>query len=224
MPRTRSNSSRALTALRSEAWNGNARLGTPLMKREITRNDIISMEVYGRERKERRTKLVALKKHRRMEVGPVCTFHFENYETMWHQVHEMLFIEKGGEAQVPDELAAYNPLIPNGRELVATIMFEIDEPQRRETFLAKLGGVEETASLQFDGETVTGRAEEDVERTSAAGKASAVQFIHFPFTADQAAKFKMPGTQVIVGFRHPGYGHMAVMPEAIRAALAEDLN
>lgn len=194
------------------------------MKRLITRDDIIPMDVYGRERKERRAELVCLKKHRRMEVGPVCTFHFENYETMWHQVHEMLFIEKGGEAQIPDELAAYNPLIPNGRELVATVMFEIDEPKRRETFLAKLGGVEETATLQFDGETVTGLAEEDVDRTTAAGKASAVQFIHFPFTAEQAAKFKTPGTQVIVGFRHTGYSHMAVMAEATRAALSEDLN
>jgi len=194
-----------------------------VMKREITPDDIISMDLYGHERKERRAKLVALKKHRRMEVGPVCTFHFENYETMWNQVHEMLFIEKGGEDQVPDELAAYNPLIPDGRELVATVMFEIDEPQRRETFLAKLGGVEETAILQFDGETVTGRAEEDVDRTTAAGKASAVQFIHFPFTAEQAAKFKTSGTQVIVGFKHPGYGHMAVMPEATRAALSKDL-
>ena len=144
------------------------------MKREITRDDIIPMDVYGRERKEWRAKLVSLKKHRRMEVGPVCTFHFENFETMWHQVHEMLFIEKGGEEQVLDELVAYNPLIPNGRELVATVMFEIDEPQRRETFLAKLGGVEETATLQFGGETVTGRAEADVDRTTAAGKASAV--------------------------------------------------
>jgi len=194
------------------------------MKREITRDDIISMEVYGRERKERRAKLVSLKQHRRMEVGPVCTFHFENYETMWHQVHEMLFIEKGGDAQVPDELAAYNPLVPKGRELVATVMFEIDEPQWRETFLAKLGGVEETATLQFGDETVTGRAEEDVDRTTAAGKASAVQFIHFPFTAEQADKFKAPGMQVIVGFQHPAYRHMAVMPEATRAALSEDLN
>jgi hypothetical protein len=196
----------------------------PAMKHEITRDDIISMELYGRQRKERRAKLVAAKKHRRMEVGPVCTFHFENYETMWHQVHEMLFIEKGGEEQISDELAAYNPLIPNGRELVATVMFEIDEPQRRETFLARLGGVEETASLQFDDETVIGRAEQDVDRTTAAGKASAVQFIHFPFSAEQAAKFKTPGTQVIVGFQHPGYGHMAVMPDATRAALAEDLD
>jgi hypothetical protein len=141
------------------------------MKHEITQDDILPMERYASERKERRARLVGVKKHRRVEVGPDCTFYFENYETMWHQVHEMLFIEKGGEAQIPDELAAYNPLIPKGRELVATVMFEIDDPARRQALLAKLGGVEETAFLQFGGETVIGRPEEDVDRTSSAGKA-----------------------------------------------------
>ncbi len=194
------------------------------MKHEITRDDILPMDRYAGERKERRTKLVEVKKHRRMPVGPDCTFYFENYETMWHQVHEMLFIEKGGEEQIPDELAAYNPLIPKGRELVATVMFEIDDPARRQAVLAKLGGVEETAFLRFGGETITGLPEEDVDRTSAAGKASSVQFIHFPMTAEQAAGFKAPDTEVVLGFRHPSYSHMAVLPEATRAALAEDLD
>ncbi|MDH3918935.1 MAG: DUF3501 family protein [Rhodospirillales bacterium] len=182
------------------------------------------MERYAGERKERRTKLVEVKKHRRMPVGPDCTFYFENYETMWHQVHEMLFIEKGGEEQIPDELAAYNPLIPKGRELVATVMFEIDDPARRQAVLAKLGGVEETAFLRFGGETITGLPEEDVDRTTAAGKASSVQFIHFPMTAEQAAGFKAPDTEVVLGFGHSNYSHMAVLPEATRAALAEDLD
>ena len=194
------------------------------MKHEITREDIIAPELYAKERKERRANLVAVKKNRRMEVGPVCTFHFENYETMWHQIHEMLFIEKGGEAQIPDELAAYNPLVPKGRELVATVMFEIDDPIRRKTFLARLGGVEEAAFMEFGGERVPGQAEEDVDRTTAEGKASAVQFIHFPMTDQQAAKFKAPDTQVVLGFAHPNYSHMAVLPEAVRAALAEDLD
>ena len=192
-------------------------------KREITRGDIISMEQYGSERKTRRVKLVELKKNRRLEVGPVCTFYFESYETMWHQIHEMLFIERGGEAQIGDELSAYNPLIPKGDELVATIMFEIDDEKRRHAFLSRLGGVEETAFIQFGDETVDGRPEEDVDRTSAAGKASSVQFIHFPFTPAQAAVFKEAGRQVILGFRHENYSHMAVMPEAVRACLAGDL-
>jgi hypothetical protein len=193
-------------------------------RHEITRDDILPIERYARERKARRARLVEVKKHRRVPVGPDCTFYFENYETMWHQVHEMLFIEQGGEAQIPDELAAYNPLIPKGRELVATVMFEIDDPVRRQSVLANLGGVEETAFLRFGGATLVGRPEEDVDRTSAAGKASSVQFIHFPLSAEQAASFKTPGTEVVVGFGHPGYGHMAVLPEATRAALAADLD
>jgi len=193
-------------------------------KHEITRDDIIPIEQYASERKERRRALVETKKHRRLEVGPVCTFYFENYETMWNQIHEMLFIEKGGEAQIEDELRAYNPLVPKGRELVATVMFEIDDPRRRETFLAKLGGIEETAFLRVGGETIVGQAEADVDRTTAAGKASSVQFIHFPFTDAQAAAFREAGAEVVAGFTHPQYGHMVVMPEAVRAALAEDFD
>ena len=136
----------------------------------------------------------------------------------------MLFIEKGGEDQIPDELAAYNPLIPKGRELVCTIMFEIDDPVRRANFLARLGGVEETMFLEFAGETIVGQPEEDVDRTTADGKASSVQFIHLSFTDEQVDKFRAPGTQVIIGFRHPQYGHMTVMPETSRAALADDFS
>ena len=125
-------------------------------KHELTRDDVIAMADYARERKDRRRALVAAKRHRRLEVGPDCTFYFENYETMWNQVHEMLFIEKGGEDQIADELRAYNPLIPKGRELVATVMFEIDDPARRAVVLAKLGGIEETAFLRLGGETIRG--------------------------------------------------------------------
>ena len=193
-------------------------------KHEITRDDIISMERYAAERKERRRALVEAKRKRRLEVGPVCTFYFENYETMWNQVHEMLFIEKGGEAQIADELAAYNPLIPKGSELVATVMFEIDDPLRRKAFLQRLGGVEETAFIKLGDETVAGVPEDDVDRTSADGKASSVQFLHFPFTRAQVEAFRLSGAQVVLGFGHAEYSHMAVMPEAVRAALAEDFD
>ena len=193
-------------------------------KHEITRADILPMADYVRERKELRRALVDAKKHRRLEVGPVCSFYFENYQTMWNQIHEMLFIEKGGEAQIADELSAYNPLIPKGRELVATVMFEIDDPLRRGALLAKLGGIEETAFIRIGSETIVGVAEIDVDRTSAAGKASAVQFIHFPFTDAQVAAFRKKGTEAVVGFSHPEYAHMAVFPEPVRLALAGDFN
>jgi hypothetical protein len=136
----------------------------------------------------------------------------------------MLYIEKGGEAQIEDELRAYNPLIPNGRELVATVMFEIDDPDRRKSFLAKVGGVEHTLFLRFAEETVKGVPEADQERTDETGKASSVHFIHFPFTPAQIAKFRQPGTQVVLGFTHPEYGHMTVLPEGTRAALARDFD
>lgn len=194
------------------------------MKKEITRSDILPMETYSVERRELRRDLVEKKKFRRQEIGPVCTFYFENYETMWAQIHEMLYIEKGGEEQIDDELSAYNPLIPQGRELVATVMFEIDDPLRRKTFLAKLGGIEETAFFEIDGEKVIGKPEEDVDRTTADGKASAVQFIHFNFSEAQVAAFKKPDTRVILGFDHPAYSHMTILSEDVRAALAKDFD
>lgn len=192
------------------------------MKREITPADLMSVAEYGKIRAARRQATVAKKQHRRLEVGPVATFHFENYDSMWLQVQEMLYIEKGGEAQIADELRAYNPLIPQGQELIATVLFEIDDPARRRTFLGRLGGIEETAFIRLAEETIKGVPEADVDRTSVKGKASAVQFIHFPFALAQIAKFRRPNTQVVLGFSHPAYGHMVVMPESVRAALAED--
>jgi hypothetical protein len=193
-------------------------------KREITKADILSMPEYNKRRAEMRKAVVALKKPRRIEVGPAATFYFECFETMLQQVQEMLYIEKGGDAQLVDELRAYNPLIPQGRELVATVMFEIDEPIRRANFLARLGGVEHTAFLKFAGETVKGIPEADQDRTNEAGKASSVQFIHFPMSDAQAAAFKQSGQQIIVGFDHPAYAHMAVIGEESRVSLAKDLD
>jgi hypothetical protein len=195
------------------------------MKRQLTRNDILPLAQYGAERRERRAQMSELKKKRRVEVGPFATFYFECYETMWHQVHEMLWIEKGGEAQIADELAAYNPLVPNGDELVATMMIEIDDPVRRDRTLAQLGGIENAMHLSFAGESVRGVPETDRENTREGdNKASSVQFVHFPFTAAQKQKLKAAGTQVIVGFDHPSYAHMAVMPEAVRQELMRDLS
>ena len=193
-------------------------------KREITKADILPMPEYTARRREMRAAIVSLKKPRRIEVGPAATFYFECFETMRQQVQEMLYIEKGGDEQLADELRAYNPLIPQGRELVATVMFEIDDPVRRANFLGRLGGVEHTAFMKFAGETVKGVPEADQERTNEAGKASSVQFIHFPLSDAQAAAFKQAGQQIVLGFEHPAYGHMAVISEDSRAALAADLD
>jgi hypothetical protein len=188
----------------------------------LSRADILPMDDYARIRADKRREMVAVKKNRRVSVGPSATFHFESYETMWLQIHEMLHIEKGGEEQIAGELLAYNPLIPKGNELVATLMFEIDDPIRRNNLLNQLGGVENTIALQFAGETVTAMPERDVERTSEKGKASSVHFIHFPFSAEQIAKFRNEEAQIILGVGHDHYGHMAILPEAVRSELAGD--
>lgn len=192
--------------------------------RKIAEADILPLAAYAQVRAERRRAVTQLKKNRRLEIGPFATFYFENFDTMLHQVQEMLFIEKGGPEQIPGELAAYNPLIPNGRELTATVMFEIDDPARRARVLADLGGIEHMMYLRVGGETIKGVAEDDQGRTNADGKASSVHFVHFPFSPSQIAAFRKPDTEVIAGFSHPNYGHMAVMPAAVRSALAGDFD
>lgn len=193
-------------------------------KHEITHDDILDMADYAPVRKQSRRTVTEMKKHRRVHIGPDATFYFESYDTMFHQIHEMLFIEGGGEEQIEDELRAYNPMIPKGRELVATLMFEIDDAERRGKFLDGLGGVEETITISVDGEEITGVPEQDVDRTSADGKASSIQFLHFPFTDGQVEKFRKPDARIVLAIGHEKYGHMAAITGAVKDALAEDFD
>ena len=195
-----------------------------LGKHELTAADILPLAEYAKARAEHRSRVSAIKRNRRVEVGPYVTFYFESFDTMWLQVQEMLHIEKGGAEQLKDELAAYNPLIPKGRELVATFMIEIDDPLRRARVLAGIGGIEQTAFFQLGASKIPALPEADQDRTTAEGKASSVQFVHFPFTEGQIAAFRQPGAQVILGFSHPAYSHMAVVAEATRAELAGDFD
>jgi Protein of unknown function (DUF3501) len=194
------------------------------VQHQLTRADILPIEQYARDRREHRRRIGEIKRDRRIEVGPFCTFYFENFDTMWHQVHEMLYIERGGEAQIADELAAYNPLVPQGDELVATVMIEIEDAAQREKALARLGGIEDRMFLTIGGERAAGTADPTRENTSPQGKASSVQFLRFPLTARQKAAFRTPGAQIVVGIDHANYGHMAMMPEPARSALAGDLS
>lgn len=193
-------------------------------KKQITKADILPPAEYAGRRAAMRAEIVRKKKNRRIEVGPCATFYFECFETMLQQVQEMLHIEKGGEAQIEDELHAYNPLIPKGNELVATVMFEIDDPVRRANVLARLGGVEETMFIKIGDDKIKGVPEADQDRTNAEGKASSVQFVHFHFTPAQIARFRQPGQMILIGMEHPNYGHMAVIPDAMRAELAQDFD
>ena len=192
--------------------------------REVTKSDLIPAEEYAKNRKAYRKEIVSYKKDRRISLGPYANFYFESYETMKAQIQEMLHIEKGGDEQLKDELAAYNPLIPNGKELVATLMFEIDNPLSRAEFLNKVGGIEEKVFLKISGEIINSIPEKDVDRTSAEGKASSVQFIHFKFSEAQVEKFKNFSNEVIIGVDHEMYAHTAKLTENNKKALALDFD
>ena len=196
----------------------------PREKREIQKEDIMPLDVYTKNRKELRKNIVNFKKDRRIALGPYATFYFESYETMLAQVQEMLYIEKGGDEQLKDELIAYNPLIPNGKELTATLMFEIDNPVLRAAFLGKVGGIEEKVFIKIDGEVIKAIPEEDVDRTSSEGKASSVQFIHFKFTDEQIQKFKSNSSEVEIGIDHNEYTHTTKLSSATLNSLSADFN
>ena len=194
----------------------------PREKREIQKEDIMPLDVYIEKRRELRKSIVDYKKNRRVALGPYATFYFESYETMLAQVQEMLYIEKGGDEQLQDELSAYNPLIPKGKELTATLMFEIDNPISRAAFLGKVGGIEETVFLKINGAKIKAVPEEDVDRTSSEGKASSVQFIHFNFTDDQIEKFQSNSSEIELGIDHKEYSHSTKLSKENIASLSAD--
>jgi hypothetical protein len=196
----------------------------PKEKREIQKSDIMPLDAYIKDRRELRKNIVNYKKNRRVALGPYATFYFESYETMLAQVQEMLYIEKGGDEQLHDELIAYNPLIPNGKELTATLMFEIDNPVSRAAFLGKVGGIEEMVFMKLNGETIKAVPEEDVDRTSADGKASSVQFIHFNFTDEQIQKFKSNDIDVELGMDHKEYSHTTKLSKENIVSLSGDFS
>lgn len=193
-----------------------------MMKKCLTAEDILPIEVFRRVREQMRQETIAIKKNRRVPLGAEATLFFENYDTLWWQVQEMLYIEKGGDAQMADELLAYNPLMPQGKELVATFMIEIDDPIRRAEVLGKLGGIEHHLYLRFAGHTLQSLPEEDPNRTTESGKTSAIHFIHWPFTQEQIADFSKPNQDIIVEMTHPDFTFKAIMLESVRNTLQKD--
>jgi len=191
-------------------------------KKQIEKEDLIPGDIYAKNRKQTRKDLIEFKKNRRIALGPYATFYFESFETMVAQVQEMLHIEKGGDEQLKDELMAYNPLVPNGKELIATLMFEIDNPLSRGAFLGKVGGIEEKIFMKIDNEVVKAVPETDVDRTSAEGKASSVQFIHFKLNDDQIARFKLVSSNIELGISHKDYAHTTKLTENNIKSLSAD--
>jgi hypothetical protein len=194
----------------------------PAAERRITSADIIETERFAAERAARRQALLPTKKLRRVDVGPFATFYFESFDTLLFQVQEMLHIERGGEEQLKDELHAYNPLIPQGDELVATVMFEIDDPIRRNAVLLRLTHVEQHIFLQIGERKIYCVPEEDVDRTAPDGKTSSVHFVRFPVPKELQKAFRDPAVQILAGIDHENYAHLAVLSPATRAELARD--
>jgi hypothetical protein len=194
----------------------------PEAQRKITPEDLLPIAEYDFRRKALKQNLLPIKRQRRIEVGPFATFYFENYATMWLQVQEMLRIEKGGQEQIAGELDAYNPLIPQGAELIATMMLEIEDADRRHKTLLGLGGIEETVFLDIGGDVIHATPTEYDDRTTPDGKTSSVHWLRFKLTPEQIARFRDSDDKVILGIAHKNYGHMAVLSADARAALSKD--
>jgi hypothetical protein len=196
----------------------------PVCEHKIRPSDLLPAEVYARDRDARRRALIPVKRNRRVEVGPFVTFYFENFDTMLAQVQEMLHIERGGEAQIEGELETYNPLIPQGSELIATMMIEIDEPARRAAMLLKLAGIENSVWLQIGEERIAATPTDYADRTTPEGKTSSVHWVRFRLTPAQVQAFRNTSGPVVLGISHENYGHMAMVSGEMRAELAKDLD
>lgn len=186
--------------------------------------DLYSLEEYHRLRPEFRERVLAHKKNRQIAVGPNATLYFEDQLTMQYQIQEMLRIERIFEIEaIEEELAAYNPLIPDGSNLKATFMLEFADVDERRARLAELGGIEDCLYAQVgDGERVACVADEDLDRTSNE-KTSAVHFVRFEFSSEAIEALKNgAGLQFLID--HPGYSHVSDLSAAQRATLIADFD
>ena len=195
-----------------------------MKKFNIKEDDVINIDKYINERPKIKKEISEIKKFRRIPVGPYATFYFECYDTMIYQVQEMLYIERGGIEQMKDELKAYNPLVPKGKELVATLMFEIDNEFKRKEFLNSVGGIEEETFIQIGENKIMSRPEQDTDRTSEDGKASSVHFLHFDFTEDLIKEFVKEQSTVLLGFNHKNYKHFSELSLEVKSELKKDFD
>ncbi len=196
----------------------------PIAEKRVTAEDIMPLDKYAQCRKMMRSQILDVKRPRRIDVGPFATLYFENFDTMLAQIQEMLFIENGGDEQLEDELTAYNPMIPQGQELTATLMFEIEDEKRRGDILRTLTDVEMKVYVDVNGEKFFAVPEQETERTASDGKTSSVHFLHFPVSEQGIAAFKQDDAKVIIGIEHDNYGHMTVLSADSVASLRADFS
>ena len=191
--------------------------------RKLIPSDLYSLEAYARERAAFRARVLEHKRPRSVAVGPNVTLVFEDRLTIQYQIQEMLRVERVFEAAgIQDELDAYNPLVPDGSNLKATMLIEFPDPEERARRLQQLHGIEHRVALRVGARTVQAVADEDMDRSNA-DKTSAVHFLRFELDADQVAAFKN-GSGVELAIDHAGYRFAAVIDGATRVALAADLD
>jgi len=190
----------------------------------ITRDSLLTLEAYARERADFRARVLAHKKARTVHLGDHVTLAFEDELTIRYQIQEMLRIEKTfEEAGIQDELDAYNPLVPDGTNLKATMLIEYEDVEERRAALAQLRGVEDRVWIRVEGaDSVFAIADEDLERENAQ-KTSSVHFLRFELTPPMIATLKRGGA-LAMGVDHPAYRtSLDPVPAATRDALARDL-
>jgi hypothetical protein len=194
------------------------------MSNPITRDDLMSLEQYAEKRGEFRQRVLLHKKHRQVALGPNATLYFEDRLTLLYQIQEMLRIEKVFEAHgINEELEAYNPLIPNGRNFKATFMIEYPDAVIRAAQLEKLLGIEDLLWMQVgDHDKIWSIADEDLERATDT-KTSAVHFVRFEVSDEMAQELKA-GAQWRIGVQHPVYSYDLEIEDETRASLLNDLD
>jgi len=191
---------------------------------KIERESLLSLEAYAKQRDAFRAKVIAHKKHRKVRLGEQLMLDFEDALTIRYQIQEMLRVERIFEEEgIQGELDAYNPLVPDGRNLKATMLLEYPDPEERKRALARLKGVDDRVWIQVAGsQKVFAVADEDLERENEE-KTSAVHFLRFELT-DGMAKALKSGAGLAVGVDHPEYrAEVPAVPSAVRDSLAGDL-
>lgn len=192
---------------------------------KLERSDLWSLEEYADKRSDFKSKVIAHKQYRQLPIGPNATVYFEDNLTIQYQIQEMLRIERIFEAAaIEEELATYNPLIPDGSNWKATLMIEFTDETERRVALAKMRGIEDTIWMQVEGhDKITPFANEDMERTNA-DKTSAVHFLRFELDQEMITSLKS-GANLSAGITHAEYHHTVdVVPDEIRKLLLEDLD
>ena len=191
---------------------------------QITRADLMSLEQYAEKRPEFRRQVLDHKRYRQIALGPNATLYFEDRLTLLYQIQEMLRIEKVFEAAgINEELEAYNPMIPTGRNFKATFMIEYTDAEVRAVQLAKMVGIEDLVWMQIDGfDKIWSIADEDLERSTEA-KTSAVHFLRFEMSDEMTSAIKN-GAQWCIGVQHPVYTYEVVIEGDYRDNLINDLH